>query len=90
MVRGSENFKLRPAAAAAGQTFIGGGGRSRQAQAAGGDESLIAWWWCAVDFFAHVAGFFTGDAVECQKTLTLFSLEAPTTNYLESTVSLAV
>ena len=27
-----------------------------------------------VVFFAHVAGFFTGDAVECQKTHTLFSL----------------
>ena len=64
----------RTVAAAAGQTFIGVGGRSRQAEAAGVDESLIASWWCAVDFFAHVAGFFTGDAVECQKTHTLFSL----------------
>ena len=75
-VRGSENlenFKLRAVDAAAGQTFVCVGGRSRQAEAAGVDESLIAWWWCAVDFFAHVAVFFTGDAVECQKTLTLFS-----------------
>ena len=74
MIRGSENlenFKLR---AAAGQTFVCVGGRSRQAEAAGVDESLLAGWWCAVDFFAHVAGFFTGDAVECQKTGTLFSL----------------
>ena len=39
----------------------------------GADESLLAWGWCAVDFFAHVAGFFTGDAVGCQKTGTLFS-----------------
>jgi len=35
---------------------------------------LFSWWGCATDFFAHVAGFFTGDAVECQKTHTLFSL----------------
>ena len=76
MVRGSENlenFKLRAVAAAAGQTFIDVGGRSRQAEAAGADESLSAGGWCAVDFFAGVAGFFTGDAVECQKTHTLFS-----------------
>ena len=68
-----KNFKLRAVAAAAGQTFIGGGGRSRQAQAAGVDESLIAWGWCAVDFLAHVSGFFTDDVVGCQKTGTLFS-----------------
>ena len=60
-------------ASAAGQTFIGGGGRSRQAQAAGVDESLIAWGWCAVDFLAHVSGFFTDDVVGWQKTYTLFS-----------------
>ena len=77
MIRGSENlenFKLRAVDAAAGQTFVCVGGRSRQAEAAGADESLFAWWGCATDFFAHVAGFFTGDAVECQKTLTLFSV----------------
>ena len=76
MVRGSENlenFKLRAVAAAAGQTFVCVGGRSRQAEAAGVDESLIAWGWCAVDFFAHVSGFFTDDVVGCQKTGTLFS-----------------
>ena len=76
MVRGSENlenFKLRAVAAAAGQTFIDVGGRSRQAEAAGVDESLIAWGWCAVDFLAHVSGFFTDDVVGCQKTGTLFS-----------------
>ena len=77
MVRGSEdleNFKLRAVAAAAGQTFVCVGGRSRQAEAAGVDESLIAWGWCAVDFLAHVTGFFTDDVVGCQKTGTLFSL----------------
>ena len=76
-VRGSENlenFKLRAVDAAAGQTFVCVGGRSRQAEAAGVDESLFASWWCAVDFFAHVLGFFTDDAVGCQKTYTLFSL----------------
>ena len=76
MIRGSENlenFKLRAVAAAAGQTFVCVGGRSRQAEAAGVDESLIAWGWCAVDFFAHVSGFFTDDVVGCQKTGTLFS-----------------
>ena len=76
MIRGSENlenFKLRAVAAAAGQTFVCVGGRSRQAEAAGVDESLIAWGWCAVDFLAHVSGFFTDDVVGCQKTGTLFS-----------------
>ena len=68
-----KNFKLRAVAAAAGQTFVCVGGRSRQAEAAGVDESLIAWGWCAVDFFAHVSGFFTDDVVGCQKTGTLFS-----------------